>query len=113
MAKKKRSKKIVLFKTPEEVAEHLASLDGESDYETEARVAGQIARLGARLIKSIKAEELKNPRMCALSCGLVSMFLLRLADVPEDEHEDFFVLLMKEYKELDKWMFDTESGTVH
>ena len=67
MAKKKRSRKMVVFKTddwlarPEEVAEHLASLDGESDYETEARVAGQIARLGARLIKSIKAEEMKNP----------------------------------------------------
>ena len=107
MTKRKRRRRrldVEMASALSEATDRLEKLDWESDQDTKTLVGRQITRLGSRIIRNIKTEEIHNPRMCALACGLVSMFFLRLAEVPEDEHEDFFLLLMREYQGLDKWM---------
>lgn len=77
-----------------------------------------VERLGETLLQELSAEELSDPRLCALSAGLCAVYLLIVSKAGPEERAAFYETLQHEEATMRVWanertVHSLETETVH
>ena len=82
-----------------------------------------VERLGETLLQELSAEELSDPRLCALSAGLCAVYLMIVSQAGPEERAAFYKTLQSEEETMRVWAnertmpgldgLDIDTETVH